>query len=306
MTTVAYVIGSGRSGSTVLDALIGSHPRALSTGELSHLARDGWMGREICACGTAIVDCPQWTSVRAAWTAQFGDEATAEYVGLQRSVERLRRVPGLALGSSRRQARWQRYGQLTRELFGAIADTTGRDVIVDSSKNPVRALALSRVGIDLALIHLVRDPRAVAWSFGKSFSRDPAAGVQRDRSGAAPWRTALKWQFVNAQAQLLRRHLSTNRSVIVRYEDLVSRPRVTLARIGQLLDLDLEAVGAAAEAGTPIDIDHPVAGNRLRMNRAVHLRSDDEWRSAMAASDQRLVSVLAQPLMSAYGYGWLR
>lgn len=302
MTVVVYVIGSGRSGSTVLDALLGSHPRAVSTGELSHLVRDGWMGTEICACGNAVVDCPQWTAARAAWTAQLGEGVVAEYLPLQRSVERLRRVPGLILGSRRGQPGWQRYQVLTRGLFRAIVETTGRDVIVDSSKNPVRALALSRAGVELKLVHLVRDPRAVAWSFGKSFTRDPAGGVQRDRPGTPIWRTALNWQFVNAQAQLVRRRLPANRSMIVRYEDLVTHPRVTLARIGRLVDLNLEEVATAVEAGTPVVIDHPVAGNRLRMSRVVHLVRDDAWRSAMPASDQRLVSLLAQPSMHVFGY----
>ncbi|MBA3688131.1 MAG: sulfotransferase [Chloroflexi bacterium] len=302
MTSVVYVVGTGRSGSTVLDTLLGSHPRAVSTGELSHLVRDGWMGIEICACGKAVVECPHWMTVRAAWTAQFGEGAVPEYPALQRSVERLRRVPGFILGSRRVQGEWERYQQLTRGLFRAIIEATDRDVIIDSSKNPVRALALSRAGIELRLIHLVRDPRAVAWSFGKSFTRDRAGGVQRDRAGTAAWRSALKWQLINAEARLVTHRMPANRSMTVRYEDLVTHPRATLDRIGRLINLNLEEVAAAAEAGRPVVIGHPVAGNRLRMSGMVSLAGDDEWRRAMPQGDQRLVSILAQPSMRTFGY----
>ena len=35
--TVLYIAGYGRSGSTVLDMLLGTHPRIIGGGELTHL-----------------------------------------------------------------------------------------------------------------------------------------------------------------------------------------------------------------------------------------------------------------------------
>ncbi len=83
---VLYITGAGRSGSTILDIVLGNHPDIESTGELSNLVRNGWIGGEslkgierkrvrvpICTCGrrTDIPDvedaaeaCPFWSSVR--------------------------------------------------------------------------------------------------------------------------------------------------------------------------------------------------------------------------------------------------
>jgi hypothetical protein len=55
---------------------------------------------------------------------------------------------------------------MTILLFTAVARVAGREGVVDSSKNPVQALALSRsTEIDLTILHLMRDARGVAWSF---------------------------------------------------------------------------------------------------------------------------------------------
>src|SRR3712207_8630396 len=49
---------------------------------------------------------------------------------------------------------------------------SGKPVIVDSSKSPARALALGMVpGIDLYVVHLVRDGRGVATSLRKTLDR---------------------------------------------------------------------------------------------------------------------------------------
>ncbi len=70
--------------------------------------------------------------------------------------------------------RFARYAEYTGALFNAIADLSGADVIVDSSKSPARALALSRTpGLDVRMLHLVRDVRGVAYSLRKLSAPKP-------------------------------------------------------------------------------------------------------------------------------------
>lgn len=294
------MMGQGRSGSTLLDVLIGSHSDAVGTGELASLVSVGW---DRCACGMDATECPFWSAVREQWVSDVGSDPSAEYVRLQEPLERSGRLPWLGRRPTPGHPTADRFGVLTTALFRAIEKVSGKGLIVDSSKNPARALALSRlIDVDLFVVHLVRDGRAVAWSSCKRFDKDPAAGIQFDRPGFPAWHSALRWDLINAQAEWVRNHLPRGRSILVRYEDLICDPRSTIERIGALVGLEVSGLADSVAAGARVPIGHPVAGNRLRMGGSVQLIPDEAWRGLMPHGDQAIVDVLAWPLMRRYGY----
>ena len=64
--------------------------------------------------------------------------------------------------------RFQAYDQQVRALFQAIRAVSGKRVVEDTTKTPSRALVLSMIsGVDVRILHLVRDGRGVAWSMEK-------------------------------------------------------------------------------------------------------------------------------------------
>jgi len=167
----------------------------------------------------------------------------------------------------------------------------------------VRAFALAMMpGIDLRLIHLVRDGRGVAWSKKKVFKKDEKAGIEKDRSSRPIWRTIITWKLANLQSAWVQRQLDPKKSISVRYEDFIANPRETLARIGALIQCDLVELGEAFAAGTVLPIGHTIAGNRMRMAGSVRLHPDTEWTRKMPAKDQWLFWALAGWLMRQYGY----
>ncbi|MDP9439576.1 MAG: sulfotransferase, partial [Actinomycetota bacterium] len=238
---VLYIMGSGRSGSTVLDIVLGNHPVMESVGELTNLPRSGWGGApvtrsSICACGRRVADCPFWSAVRREWVARVGEEGAARYPTLRASFERYRRLPRLLAELRRPSDRFREYGGLTRALFEAIRATSGKEVVVDSSKNPLRALALSDTpGVDLRLIHLTRDARGVVASRKKAFKKDEGAGLARDIKPQPVWSSAALWIFFNLLSELACRRVGPEKSVRVRYEAFAQRPAVTLKAIGALV-----------------------------------------------------------------------
>src|SRR5690349_13356603 len=59
---VLYIAGEGRSGSTVLAALLGTYENYVSVGEI----RGVWRAvetDELCGCGLQFSQCPFWTEV---------------------------------------------------------------------------------------------------------------------------------------------------------------------------------------------------------------------------------------------------
>src|SRR5437588_252232 len=61
--------------------------------------------------------------------------------------------------------RSEEYSSLRRRVYLAIDDLTAGSIIVDSSKIPSHAELLMSARCDVSVIHLIRDPRACAYSW---------------------------------------------------------------------------------------------------------------------------------------------
>jgi len=300
---VLYVMGAGRSGSTIFDATVGSHPAMAGLGELNRMARQAWLRKEMCSCGERAVDCSFWSAIRDAWLAP-GDAAIDEQVALEKSVERLPRwaTRGMAARTAN-SSTFAAYAERAAALFHILADATGSQVIIDSSKMPARAMALAHVpGIDLRVVHLVRDPRGVAWSLRKRLERDLAAGVPKNSRIHPVWWTAAAWSLTNAQAELARRIIGPERSIFARYEDFATRPREVLERVCELVGVDPAPMAAIVNGEMDLRTRHLVAGNRLRMKGSARLSLDEAWRQKLAPGEIRTCRRVAGPLMRRYGY----
>ena len=176
-------------------------------------------------------------------------------------------------------------------------------MIVDSSKNPVRATALAMVpSIDLRLIHLVRDGRGVAWSGRKAFQKDEQSGIMANIKPRPIWRTAIEWSAVNLLSGWGRHQVDSGKSVLIRYEDLMSNPVGTLNKVGRVMGCDLSGVASAVSRGEAMEIGHTIAGNRLRTQGPVRMRHDTEWINRLSAKDRRIFWTLAGWLMRRYEY----
>ena len=75
---VLYVVGAARSGSTVLQTVLGSHAQIEGVGELGFLSRSGHVFEEYCACGEPADVCPYWSEVRRVWPRYGGPHELAE------------------------------------------------------------------------------------------------------------------------------------------------------------------------------------------------------------------------------------
>src|SRR4051812_48764894 len=60
---VLYVGGSGRSGTTLLDRMLGQVPGVWSTGELARVWDNGLRDNELCGCGEPFWECAFWREV---------------------------------------------------------------------------------------------------------------------------------------------------------------------------------------------------------------------------------------------------
>jgi hypothetical protein len=333
---VLKITGLGRSGSTILDVVLGNHPKIESVGEVGNLMRNGWISRKslrgipekslrvpLCTCGKRLdvlyVDapeeaCPFWSRVRREWVERVDPHDDIEdYPKLQNDFELERRwsrygldpLPRLLYERRGPSARFRSYARLTRAFFEAISAASGKPVIVESAKSLVRAFALSMVpGIDLYTVHLVRDGRGVITSHRKTLKKDVQAGIMWDHEGRPMWKTAVRWTILNLASEWVCARLGPERAMRLRYEDFVADPQAALGRIGSLIGLDLAGVAQAASSGEPLRAGHNIGGNRTKKSGYVTLRPDaQEWRESLSPAEQRLSWTLMGWLMRRYGYG---
>jgi hypothetical protein len=297
---VLYIAGWGRCGSTLLDMMLGEVPGVFSAGEVRELWLRGCVENRPCGCGERFHACPFWTKVG---DVAFGGWAAVDLDDLLRvrySADRAWYVPRLlARGHHPGLARYR--DALTR-LYGAIRDVSGADLVVDSSKMASHALLLhGATGVELRVVHLVRDSRGVAYSVQKRVEKpvDDSTSTLLPRHG--PVTASGRYLLYNGLAAGLR---STGIPFTrVRYEDLVDDPGSSLARILDFAGRPPSRLPFVDGRMATLSANHMVDGNPARFRTGtVALRRDDEWRTKLPANHRRLVTGLTYPLLTAYHY----
>jgi Sulfotransferase family len=196
------------------------------------------------------------------------------------------------------------YGDVCEAMYRALAKHVGARVIVDSSKQPVHAALVSRLpGLAPRFVHVVRDPRAVAYSW-KRGQHDPGRGPDGRMWRRPPGAAARAWVLANEASSRVRRHLPSGRSILLRYETLMADPADSLRDVLALVNDEAASLPFIGARTARIRPGHPVAGNPARfLVGPVELREDDEWRRHQSPQDRLLVTALTLPFLHRYGYG---
>jgi hypothetical protein len=226
-----------------------------------------------------------------------------EMMRLQSSGTRTRHIP-LMLTARGRQRLAQRLEKLLityRRLYEAIASVTRSRVIVDSSKEPAHGYAMGMVpGVDLRVVHLIRDPRAVAYSWLRKKPQPDSEEIEH-MVRFSPAKSSALWDAWNTSAEALW-HRTPDRYLRLRYEDFVTDPRKSLERVLGLVGVTAE-LPLAGEREVKLGVSHTVSGNPNRFETgAVELRPDREWMGRMELRHVALVTALTTPLLQRYGY----
>lgn len=302
--TLLFIGGWGRSGSTLLERMLGQIDGAVSVGETRDVFQRGWVENRLCGCGARFRECAFWLDVG---DEAFGgwDAANAERLAaLRYRVERpwllpVLVVPRLWPSYARRQAR---YLDALERLFQAIASVSGASVVIDSSKIPTYALLLRRIrGFKLSVVHLVRDSRGVIYSWRKEVRRLDAESAPDTMLRYGTVAGSIRYLVYNWLTRLLSLFgLPYHR---VRYETLIKQPATTIRDIARRTHLDADPLRFVDGDTATLAATHTVDGNPMRLVAGpVHLRIDDAWRNRLNRKDTMVVTLLTLPLLRAYGY----
>lgn len=274
-TNLIYLLGAGRSGTTLLATLLNSHPDIFTIGEMlqffEHL-RD----HKNCSCGEDLKECPIWQPVLQ--ELNFSEEDIKQAIALSEKTESHRQILKELFTSKTNQI----YLNYHQKVFEAILQQHPGQWVLDSSKYIARYLALKKAKFNkIKGIYLVRDVRGVVNSFKKN--------VQTPKK---PLSAILYYNTINFFGQLV---CTFDKQVIkIKYEDLVENPEATLAKIYQHI---FETKQNKHKLPEEFDMPHIIGGNRMKSKRKIKLRNDEVWKKKFSKGQKILYYLLASPLM---------
>jgi hypothetical protein len=280
---VVYIMGAGRSGSTILGTTLGNGRNAFFAGELTAYPRQAGIPSRKSTTGPPPELLELWARVRANMNAR-GQPTDVTWHSAFEHPRSLHRQIG-----RKRSRRLKAYALFCSNLYEAIADETSSAVVIDSSHNPLRRWYLRKLNtsIDIYTIHLVRDPRSVI-----------AALQTDDFPGARPKSTFaanLYLGTVHALSEAVYGRLPRKHRLRVRYEDFMSNPDAVVSRLAGWSGIDPTTIRLDALEPGPV-----FAGNRLIHQPVVALRRAKG--TVVLPETSKLTRILQTPWLNRYGY----
>lgn len=225
--TVVYLAGLAHTGSTFFSRVLNQHDAVFAAGEMVNVGEEferlhNGRGDVSCACGRrpeSTSSCSFWPELFTRLRERDVDPLRIARVSHQRQLEWIRAC--LNRYPSGGQAAF-RSGNI--QLYNLLADTSGSQVVVDSSKTLWRLLPLARClqEPNFRILHLVKTPAHQMES--------------RLRRGYNFWHSALlKYLRKNGLIKGLFGESSSYRKIV--FEDFVENPRSTLRHLFQWLNL---------------------------------------------------------------------
>ena len=305
-----YILSAGRSGSTLLNLIIGSHPRAVTVGEVSHLPKNLALNSP-CSCGQPVWECPFWAAATDALSRRLrldlkSDPYTLDlgFMGGKRIVDPARQttlyrttwkvrqrllhwsqISGLPLPKILRK-RFDLGVANTIALYEVIREQTGARLVADSSKEYLKGLALYAAAPERTrLILLSRDGRAVFYS-----------GI---RSGSTPNEALRMWQaYYQRTLPLIEKLVPREQIFRLSYENLAANPEREARRVCDFLGLEFTA--SMLDFGSKVQ--HIANGNDMRLSRNQQIVADLAWQTELSQIDARYFETHAGSLNRLLGY----
>ncbi len=281
---IVYVLGRGRSGSTFIEHVISHDCGVVQLGEV-RLWPKCYVDTHMCSCGQPKTDCAFWQPVidtldgpeqmRAAFQTTMKRSFLINLL-LPKFISK-RVFPGVV-------------GQLGA-FYEHAAKTHGKNILLDSSKNPAFGAALAQSDdVDLRFIHVVRHPLGVVYSWKRQRAKNSDAALHKTRKNLAL--AALEWTGSNLLCELAKLR-AAHGSIVLRYEHLAD-PNVSRKVV--------ETVRALNSDPDQSPMSHVMSGNPGAASRSTDFRLDEEWRTGLTLLEKLFYGALTYPLFVLYAF----
>ncbi|MEO9652459.1 MAG: sulfotransferase family protein [Roseobacter sp.] len=305
---LVYILGWGRSGSSIMANILGSMPESASLGEVRYLWDRGILENGICGCGEPFAECDFWPGLSVAG-GRLGDISPDRASSLVKSIgsgARRSQIPALQSDRTRRSYLERNSADLDllMELYASAFEKSESRVLVDASKSPFYALNFLHEDrpFDVAFLHLVRDPRAVLYSWKKTKQRGDSSDDQLFPKYSS-MRSLIQWALVNSRCERFAK-LAPGSYFQVRYEDFADNwPAALVSGADGLFETTQDGILPENGRTATVHAQHSISGNPSRFNLGeVTLKPDTSWNGAVTGMDRKLAAMICGPVAGRYGY----
>jgi len=297
---VVYILSTGRSGSTLLELLLGSSESTWTLGEAQILPWESRENRHPCGCGVPVAECKFWRNVLPDIPIGEGTYPIEHFRETYNSGKAFRWHILSSLLLSRRdkslRAAIREYGNLNARYFSEVRaeaeKSTGGEIqwLVDSSKDHYRLLWLDASNrFDLRVVFLTKSPEAYA------YSRIKSSNVDRLRMTA---HATVSWTSINALMYFICQRRFQSRFRHVQYRDIAANPDDYRASFEGWLDVAFPNWHSKIIRQYE---NHGIAGNHMRWGNTP-IRLDDAWKHQLTSLEKGIARGLSFPLAQFLGY----
>lgn len=288
-----YILGRGHNGSTVFNLLLGNHPDIESVGEFSSGFQRGI--EEKCSCGSNFHECKLWSQVLTNLNKNPDWIGVNDYSNMLNYLDQFYRLPQVFTGLFLPEWVYNQYIPMSRLLFKEVTKVSNTTSLVDSSKELSRATFLiSNFPEKTRIIYLVRDGRAMIWSFLKRFKMSGHIKIMGKRRKMRAeifvvLYTILSLVFSQIHTAILK-FQHPDKILTVKFENLYNNPAEEFDRIGSFVGKDFSNIAAKIKSGGKFSIGHNIGGNSMRYSKegTFVFKPDDSWKEQLPSFYIRL------------------
>ncbi|NMF82640.1 sulfotransferase [Nodosilinea sp. P-1105] len=274
---IFFIFGSGRCGTTLLRALLVSHPDICIPGE-THFYN-------------------QYTKLQS---IKYGPMRPALYRQLVDKFPSWGHVKSETLD-------WQLFHELALNstpswdsLFIAYLTayrlSLGKKIVGEKTPGHFKSInSLANNFPESKFIHIIRDPRAVVASYLKHTFYQDCFGSNVARA-AQKWVDAAKFhcKILNSPHSLQARYL------MLRYEDLVDDPESVIHKALQHIGADPTQFTMTAYCG--LDLDGVNRTNHANIGKPISSAFNNKWKDELSPQQMSIIETICQPYLEKLGY----
>lgn len=256
---IIYVLGCGRSGSTILGFCLGNAANTLDLGEVIEFTR--FRGRPN-GFDQSTENYAFWDRVLQLIETRDGEINFDRIKRLQNRFDKHYAIPLLFLPTL-----WLKpfglaeYRKFLQSKYDGIFEQSQCQWFIDSSKYPSRLLHLRAIyGAEtIKVAYLIRDPGILAKAFQNS-----------EQSTTKSFLTGMLYYFgVNFASFVLFTLTPANNRIRIVYEKLVQFPKTSIETIGSRFGLDVSELLNKIENGLALKRGYIFNGNRMRIQKSI-------------------------------------
>lgn len=275
---VLYIVGTGHSGSTLLNLLLGTAKNAFCLSELSRIQE----GHDFtCDCGKKLNECPFWSKIISKYPSKsvfkiFSSLKEYFQISLHSFFPNKFENPYKKIvGNYCDEDMYHSLLEMAKKVKGDEVE-----FLIDSSKGLNRLVLLSNMtSIDLNVVHLVRDGRAVLNSYRKlSYSM-----VTR----------FFKWTLLNfVTRKYLKTFFDRNDYYFLSYDLFAKNPDYYMGELSNKFGFKLKE-GDLVKALASEDY-HNFSGNKktIRFKGIKEIRYDESWKKQLPLFTKVVINIL--------------